>query len=61
MGAADRPGFRRFKRFRGFRGEGIAFGDDYIVSVMGLLFVSPLPLDGELKPPSSGRSPAEDF
>jgi len=31
--AAKRPGFRRFKRFRGFRGEGIAFGDEYEVSV----------------------------
>ena len=35
-GTAKRPGFRRFKRFRGFRGEGIAFGDEYIVSVTGL-------------------------
>ena len=28
-GAAKRPGFRRFKRFRGFKGEGIAFGDEF--------------------------------
>ena len=44
--AALRPGFRGFKRFRGFRGEGIAFGDEYEVSVTGLAFISPVLRDG---------------
>ena len=49
--AAKRPGFRRFKRFRGFRGEGIAFGDEYEVSVTGFPLVSPVLHDEEQKPP----------
>ena len=31
--AAERPGFRGFKRFRRFRGCGIACGDEYKASV----------------------------
>ncbi len=50
--AAKRP---RFRGFRGFRGEGIAFGDEYIVSVTGFPLVSPQLHDEEQEPPSTGR------
>jgi len=52
-------GFTGFKRFKGFRGEGIALtGDEYKFSVTGFNFMSPV-LHGEvLKPPSSGRGVA---
>ena len=53
LGAA---GFRGFKGFKRFRGEGIAFGDEYIVSVKGLAFVSPVLHYEEQKPPSTGRN-----
>ena len=33
------------------KGEGIAFGDEYIVSVTGLSFVSPVLQDEEPEPP----------
>jgi len=36
-------------------------GDEYIVSVTGFGFVSPVLHNVEQEPPSSGRSPAEDF
>ena len=36
-------------------------GDEYIVSVTGFVLVSPVLHNEELEPPSSGRSPAEDF
>ena len=42
-------------------GFGIAFGDEYIVSVTGPASVSPLLHDEEQEPPSIGRNPAEDF
>ena len=45
-GAAKRPGFR---------GEGIAFGDEYEVSVTCLPLVSPVLHDEEPEPPSTGR------
>ena len=51
--AAKRPGFREFRRFRGC---GIAYGDDYKVSVTGLPLVSPVLHDEEQKAPSLGRS-----
>ena len=35
-------GFRGFKGFKRFRGEGIAFGDEYEASVTGFGFVSPV-------------------
>ena len=37
------------------KGEGIAFGDEYIVSVTGLAFVSLVLHGGEPEPPSLGR------
>ena len=48
----------RLRGFRGFRGEGIAFGDEYEVSVTGFTFVSQMLHDGEPEPPSLGRSGA---
>ena len=51
-----RAGFKGSKRFRGFRGGGIAFGDEYEVSVTGFAFVSPVLHDGILKPPSLVRT-----
>ena len=51
--AAKQPGFREFRRFRGC---GIAYGDDYKVSVTGLPLVSPVLHDVEQKAPSLGRS-----
>ncbi len=59
--AAEWPGFRGFKRFKGFRGEGIAYGDEYEASVTGFASASQVVHDEEQKPPSLGRSPAEDF
>ena len=40
---------------------GIAFGDEYEVSVTVFPLVSPVLHDEEQKPPSLGRNPAEDF
>ena len=51
--AAKQPGFREFRRFRGC---GIAYGDDYKVSVTGLPLASPALHDVEQKAPSLGRS-----
>ncbi len=52
----------RFRRFRRFKGEGIAAsGDEYKISVTGSCFVSLVLHDGVQEPPSLGRSPAEDF
>ena len=58
--AAERPGFRRFRGFcplpaGGFKGCGIAAsghacGDEYIVSVTGLIFVSEVRHDEVPKP-----------
>jgi hypothetical protein len=42
-------------------GFGIAFGNEYIVSVTGPASVSPLLHVEEQEPPSIGRNPAEDF
>ena len=36
-------------------------GDEYIVSVTGFTFMSPMLHDEEQKPLSLGRNPAEDF
>ena len=49
-GIAQRP--RSGPGSEGSEGEGIAFGDEYIVSVTGLAFVSPVLHDEEQKPPS---------
>jgi hypothetical protein len=55
--AYARKRFRGFRRFKGFRGEGIAAfgGDEYLVSVTGFAFMSPLPHDVVLYHPSGGR------
>ena len=35
----------------GLEGEGIAYGDEYEISVTGFTFVSPKPHSGETEPP----------
>ena len=59
----DRPLAGGFLGLTGLwpEGFGIAFGDEYIVSVTGPASVSPLLHDEEQEPPSTGRNPAEDF
>ena len=56
MEAAARPGFRRFKSFRGFKGKVSPLrGDEYIVIVTGFALVSRMLHDKESEPPSLGR------
>ena len=39
--AIERPRFKGFRRFRGFRGGGIAFGDEFYSQRYGITFPSP--------------------